>query len=264
MRGFLRAPTSGGQYHWVSEFAPRQYQKFLSYVMGWICVLGWQAACASTSYVAGTQIKGLIILNYPDTYSPQPWHGALLTMAVAAFSVVFNTAFVRKLPLFEGIMLVIHIWAFVGILVALWVLAPTADAKSVFTTFTDGGGWGNTGGSTLIGISSVVLPFFGADAAAHMSEELKDARKTVPQAMILTTVVNGLMGWVMVITFCFCIGDSLAEIIDSPTGYPFIEVFYKVTGTVGGATGMTIFIVVMNVAANLASVATASRLVWSL
>ncbi|KAH2212164.1 hypothetical protein KXV58_009486, partial [Aspergillus fumigatus] len=26
------APTSGGQYHWVSEFAPRRAQKFLSYI----------------------------------------------------------------------------------------------------------------------------------------------------------------------------------------------------------------------------------------
>ena len=29
------APTSGGQYHWVSEFAPRSAQKFLSYITGW-------------------------------------------------------------------------------------------------------------------------------------------------------------------------------------------------------------------------------------
>jgi amino acid transporter len=29
-----RAPTSGGQYHWVSEMAPRKYQKFLSYMVG--------------------------------------------------------------------------------------------------------------------------------------------------------------------------------------------------------------------------------------
>jgi amino acid transporter len=28
------APTSGGQYHWVSEFAPREHQQFLSYVVG--------------------------------------------------------------------------------------------------------------------------------------------------------------------------------------------------------------------------------------
>lgn len=29
-----RAPTAGGQYHWVSEFAPRTGQKFLSYITG--------------------------------------------------------------------------------------------------------------------------------------------------------------------------------------------------------------------------------------
>jgi amino acid transporter len=28
------APTSGGQYHWVSEFAPENYQKFFSYAAG--------------------------------------------------------------------------------------------------------------------------------------------------------------------------------------------------------------------------------------
>lgn len=28
------APTSGGQYHWVSEFAPRSCQKFLSFITG--------------------------------------------------------------------------------------------------------------------------------------------------------------------------------------------------------------------------------------
>lgn len=28
------APTTGGQYHWVSEFAPARFQAFLSYVVG--------------------------------------------------------------------------------------------------------------------------------------------------------------------------------------------------------------------------------------
>jgi amino acid transporter len=30
------APTSGGQYHWVSEFASPRHQKFLSYITGMI------------------------------------------------------------------------------------------------------------------------------------------------------------------------------------------------------------------------------------
>ena len=30
----FRAPTAGGQYHWVSEFAPKSLQEGLSYLVG--------------------------------------------------------------------------------------------------------------------------------------------------------------------------------------------------------------------------------------
>ena len=35
----IRAPTAGGQYHWVSEFAPRKYEKILSFATGQYCAL---------------------------------------------------------------------------------------------------------------------------------------------------------------------------------------------------------------------------------
>ncbi|KAF4969966.1 hypothetical protein FZEAL_10132 [Fusarium zealandicum] len=251
------APTTGGQYHWVSEFAPPQYQKIISYLMGWMCVLGWQTSCASSAFIAGTQIQGLVVLNYPD-YVPQPWHGTLLTIAVAAFSVLFNTLLARKLPLIEAIVLIIHVFAFFGILVTLWVLSPRADAKAVFTEFSDGGGWNSLGGSTLVGILAGVLPLLGADAAVHMSEELRDASRTLPRSMIMTTVFNGAFGWIMVITYCFCIGN-LEEVIMSPTGQPFMQVFYNSTQSVSGATAMASFIVAMTVFSNLTMVATSSR-----
>lgn len=187
------APTTGGQYHWVSEFAPRRHQKFLSYLMGWMCVLGWQTSAASTAYLAGTQIQGLVVLNYPG-YEASGWHGTLLTIAVAAFAVFFNVALARKLPLIEAGILVIHIFAFFGVIVTLWVLAPKAPASEVFTTFSNGGGWATLGLSTLVGITAGVLPMNGADAAVHMSEELQDASRALPKAMIATTVVNGALG----------------------------------------------------------------------
>ena len=33
------APTAGAQYHWVSEFAPDNRQKFLSYLTGYVPLL---------------------------------------------------------------------------------------------------------------------------------------------------------------------------------------------------------------------------------
>ncbi|UKZ61281.1 uncharacterized protein TrAtP1_002548 [Trichoderma atroviride] len=255
------APTTGGQYHWVSEFSPPQHQKFISYLMGWMCVLGWQTSCASSAFIAGTQIQGLVVLNYPD-YVPKPWHGTLITIAVAAFSVLFNTFLARKLPIIESLILVIHVFAFFGILVTLWVLSPRADAKAVFTEFSDGGGWGSLGGSALVGILAGILPLLGADAAVHMSEELRDAGRSLPQSMILTTVFNGAFGWIMVITFCFCLGD-LGEVLESPTGYPFMQVFYNSTQSTSSATAMSVFIVAMTVFSNLTMVATSSRQLYA-
>ena len=79
--------------------------------MGWMCVLGWQTSCASSAYISGTQIQGLVVMNYPN-YVPQAWHGTLLTLAVSAFSVLFNTVLARKLPLIEALVLIIHIFGF--------------------------------------------------------------------------------------------------------------------------------------------------------
>jgi hypothetical protein len=35
--------VSGGQYHWVSEFAPASLQKPLSFAAGWASSVGWIA-----------------------------------------------------------------------------------------------------------------------------------------------------------------------------------------------------------------------------
>lgn len=90
-------------------------------------------------------------------------------IAISLFAVFFNTVLARKLPLIEGIILVVHVCAFIGIVVTLWVLAPRSDAASVFTGFTDAG-WHSLGGSALMGITAGILPLIGADAAVHMSE----------------------------------------------------------------------------------------------
>ena len=251
------APTSGGQYHWVSEFSPRKYQKFMSYVVGWLCVLGWQTGAANTAFLAGTQIQGLAILNYPN-YVPQRWHGTLLTFAVASFSVFFNTFLVKKLPLVEGIVLIIHIFGFFAVLVTLWVLGPRGNASEVFTTFNDYGEWGNDGLSALVGILAVMIPLLGADGAVHMSEELRDASAVLPKAMILTTLINGAMGWIIIITFSMVLGN-LDDVISSPTGQPYIQVFYNVTQSYAGASVLSALVIVMAMFCNLSITATASR-----
>ena len=47
------APTAGGQYHWVSEFAPPSVEKQLSFVVGWSSWLGWVTGTSWTAQAPG-------------------------------------------------------------------------------------------------------------------------------------------------------------------------------------------------------------------
>lgn len=271
------APTSGGQYHWVSEFAPPSAQKFLSYVTGiyvpqshplhqhysdkilsgWVCVLGWQTGITSIAFLAATQIQSLLVIN-DSSYDFQRWHGTLLIIAISFLAIIFNTNLAKHLPLVEGIILILHICGFFAILIPLWILAPRNSAESVFTEFTDGGGWGNIGLSCLIGMLSPVFSFIGPDSATHMSEEIKDASRTLPLAMVWTAVINGTLGFVMLVTFCFCLGD-VETILSNPEIAPFVQVFLNATENKAGASIMTTIVIVLTVCGCISNVATASR-----
>lgn len=136
--------------------------------VGWLGVLGWQTGCAFAAFVTGTQIQGLLVLNY-SWYVYQTWHGTLLIIAVLMFAVLFNTFLAQRLHLVEGSILVLHVLGFFGIMIPLWVLSPRASSEAVWTTFYDPG-WGSQGLSSLVGIVASVAPLLGADAAAHMAE----------------------------------------------------------------------------------------------
>ena len=122
--------------------------------------MGWQTGIASIGFLAGTQIQGLLVLNKSD-YVFERWHGTLLVIAVACFSIIFNTVAARQLPMVEGLVLILHVFGFFAILIPLWVLAPRTSAKDVFTLFSDNGQWGNVGLSTLIGMLSPVFTLLG-------------------------------------------------------------------------------------------------------
>ena len=122
--------------------------------------MGWQTGIASIAFLAGLQIQGLIALN-SSTYAPQRWQGTLLVIAVASFSIIFNTVFASKLPMVEGLVLILHLFGFFAILIPLWVLAPRNSASVVFTQFSDGGGWGSNAVACLVGLLSPVFTILG-------------------------------------------------------------------------------------------------------
>ncbi|PYH32211.1 amino acid permease [Aspergillus neoniger CBS 115656] len=236
------APTSAGQYHWVSILAPKGQAVFLSWVTGWLDMIGWWANTASGVYFAATVLQGLLVLNY-DGYDFQRWHGTLLMFAALVICLLVNSFGARLLPKIEGLILILHTAGFLAILIPLVYLAPHKNGEFVFANFTNTSGWKSSGLTWLIGLMGTNLPFIGYDGPCHMSEEVVNASVIVPWCMIATIMLNGVLGFAMVLAFLFCVGD-LDAALDSATGYDFIEVFFNATKSHAGTSVMTAIVIV--------------------
>ncbi|OJD18037.1 hypothetical protein AJ78_01929 [Emergomyces pasteurianus Ep9510] len=254
------APISGGQYHWVSEFASEKHQKFLSYLTGWLSVLAWQAGAASGSFLTGNVIQGLLTVNKPD-YVATNWRGTLLVFAMVTLIYVFNIWVAQGLPMIQNMLLVVHVFGFLAVVIVLWVMAPHQPAKAVFTEFRNGGDWPTIGVSVMVGQISAIYGSLSVDATAHMAEEVKDAGRNVPIAIAWGYTVNGVLGIIFIISYVFAI-PSVEDALNDPSKFPFIYVFRNAV-SIKGVNALTIVVLVLVIASNVSFNASASRQTFS-
>jgi choline transport protein len=259
-----RSPTAAGQYNWVSEFGPPKYQRFLSYSTGWLCAIGYHTFLASVCFMVGTIIQGLIIINN-ESYVFQAWHGTLLTIAVMSFAIIFNTVVAGKLPLTEGVAVIIHMCGLFGVIVPLWVLSPRGDSHEVLLEFTNLGGWPTNGLAAMVGLTTPLSIWIGYETPVHMAEEVHDASRNLPKSILGAVALNGLLSFLMAMTLIFCVGDAEAVLTaaDNYNGYAFLAIFQNAVSN-PHALNMMVFLVIFGLTnCAISETAVASRQVWS-
>lgn len=74
--------------------------------------------------------------------------------------------------------------------------------------------------------------------------------------------INGLLGFGMIIAMLYSATDIDAA-VETPTGYPFMEIFYQATGSINGTAGMASLIVLMTLSATVGVIASTSRMLWA-
>lgn len=117
--------------------------------------LSWQAGTASGPFLVGTLIQACAIVMYPE-YEPTNWQGTLMVIAVTLLVWVLNIWGSDLMPVFQNVMLVIHVFGFLAIIIVLWVLSPRASTTTTFTKFTNTGGWSSMGLSLMVGQISAI------------------------------------------------------------------------------------------------------------
>lgn len=94
-----------------------------------------------------------------------------------------------------------------------------------------------------------------------MAEEVADAGLNVPNAMVWSYVLNGILAMILLVTYLFAL-PNVDDALNDPTYFPFIYVFRLALPT-SGVNALTIMIFLLVVAANIDYNASTSRQTWS-
>ena len=121
---------------------------------------------------------------------------------------------------------VAKILTFISIFTVLLAMGPRSSAKYVFTHFEDNAGWGSIGTACFVGVNAPVITLIGSDSAVHLAEELKDASRRLPKAMLGTAGVNYLLGFLILVAFIAVVGD-VESVFETATGQPWIQVLWN-------------------------------------
>ncbi|KAL8724278.1 MAG: hypothetical protein Q9166_008037 [cf. Caloplaca sp. 2 TL-2023] len=105
--------------------------------------------------------------------------------------------------------------------------------------------------------------FPGLDAADHIAEEIQNAQTVIPISMGVTTLLNGTLGFAMLIALLFCMPSDIQGTLGSDTLYPFINIYTHAVGSKSGATAMASIVVITQIFATIGCLATASRMLWA-
>ena len=252
------APTSGGQYHWVSEFSPPAWQKVLSYSSGWMSTLGWLAGTAGSTQVLAYQIEAIVQVYNPDFFCTG-WQITLIMWAFNLVTIVFNTWGSGFMPALEIGSLIIHVVGFFIVLIPIVALAPKNSAEEVFAHWENNSGWGSMGTAFMLSQITVLYCTLGSDSVVHISEEVKDASVTVPRCMVWSYVGNVLAALCMMVAMLFCIGP-LDGVLEADVPY---AVLFNNTGSRPLSLFLNVVLLILIYAGNITSLATSAREMWA-
>lgn len=167
-------------------------------------------------------MQAIIQIHQPD-YSFENWHGTLLAIAVCGLTVVANVYCSKVLPYWQNPVFAINILAYFAFIIPVWCNAPLTTSEHVWTRWENSGGWSSLSVAVLVGQLPAITSQTGMDAAAHMSEEVRNASSSVPKVMISVFGINFFLNIVTVITLCYHIPDVKVA-LDEATLYPAIWV----------------------------------------
>ncbi len=179
-------PSAGGYFTYVSRSLGVQ----AGWMVGWLFDLAYLMIVPLTLLVLGPTMDSFMNSTFHLSLGAIGWVVWALVFAVIVFVLTYVGI---KVSADVGVILgVIEISIFVILSIWLIVTAGNNNTGAVFTpAFSQQPGLGGWQG-ILFGMTFVFLAFAGFESAVPLAEETQNPRRTVPRAVLLSTLIIGV------------------------------------------------------------------------
>lgn len=197
-------------------------------------------------------------------YNPPEWQYFVVycSCCVAIFVVNLPRVF-KVLPYFLTVALVVTNATAIYLLVALLVRAtPKPTAHQVFVEVVNESGWSSNGVVFFLGLIPGMGTVSAFDSITHITDEVDNPTRQVPQVMIGYGILASITAFVMAIVYSFSIVDPLALL--APYGHqPIVQLIFDACRSSTISAIPTVGLIITLFLAATSCLTSWNRLYWS-
>ncbi|KAJ5610252.1 hypothetical protein N7510_006971 [Penicillium lagena] len=262
-------PTALGQAYWIYRLWSSPWGRFASYMCAWINVFGWWTLAASQVAFMTNFILGMkVMFDEEWKGASQGWLEFVVYLGAVFGLTLINVVGCRREKFLPWLNNFVGVWFFGLFFVFSLALLISVGVKSdlsfqqgsfVFGKWINNTGWPD-GVVWFMGLVQAAYGLTAFDAVIHLVEEIPSPRKNAPKVIYLAVLSGAASGFILMIVCLFCI-QKVKQVINSPSGLPFMDLVQETVGRNGGAVLIALFIL-NGLGQAVSIVTTASRLTW--
>ncbi|TQS34912.1 hypothetical protein Golomagni_04685 [Golovinomyces magnicellulatus] len=223
-----------GRYFTVSRLAPAEWVPSLSWITGWLNLMGQITGVASAEYGSAQMLLAVVSMSLDYKYEITTSMTVGVMAALLLFCGFINSLSTYWMEKMTKSYVIFHMCVLLSCCIALLLKTEKKHTSEyVFTHIESETGWSPLGFSFLFGFLSVTWTMTDYDATAHITEEISEPEVKAPWAISMAMFFTYIAGFLFNIVLCYCMGDP-KEILDSPTIQPVAQIFINGLGKTGG------------------------------
>ncbi|KAI3614804.1 hypothetical protein WG66_003353 [Moniliophthora roreri] len=255
-------PTSAGAYYWCFQLASPRYRLLLSWINGWLTLVGdWTVSLSVCFGTAQLLVAGIGIFH-PD-WVATAWQTYLIFMGITLVATAIGIFFNRALPALD-------------VLFAIWLVLVMLDSLIPRDLGGHQAGHSLLAYYRLVRIANVVMRvyerlMFNSRSAytysaicmiSSMAEEVHNPTVDLPRAMAWQVPIGMLSGIFFLLPILFTLPD-IETLLEVPGGQPLGVMYTLIMGTRGGGFGMWFIIFGVGIFCAISISCAASRATWA-